>query len=292
MEDVFEMQDQITEQVVSTLEPQLRRAEIERARRKHPGNLDAYDLYLRALPHAYAMRPADNATALELLEEAMRLDPAYVPAAAFAAWCYEQRITRGWHGAGDHEAREAVRLARFALAADTEDANIISIAGFVLLMVGRDYGAGMAALASAVELNPYNPFVLMNHGWANVFAGDLDVALASLERARRLSRRDPAAFFVLTGLAMTHLLAGRCEAAVELAEASLAVYEDWFATHLVHALALECVGRVDEAEASSARLMSFEPALTISDYRQALPFRDPERIALLERHMKAVGIPE
>ena len=59
LEDVFDLQDQITEQVVGVVEPSLRRSEIERSRRKRPENLDAYDLYLRALPHMVSLMPAD-----------------------------------------------------------------------------------------------------------------------------------------------------------------------------------------------------------------------------------------
>ena len=96
-EDVFDLQDKITETVVGIIEPQIRKAEIGRSRRKRPDNLDAYDLYLRALPHLYAMHPDDNSRALEFLTQAIELDPEFAPALAFAAWCYEQRLTRGWN---------------------------------------------------------------------------------------------------------------------------------------------------------------------------------------------------
>jgi TolB-like protein len=89
-EDVFDLQDKITETVVGIVEPQIRKAEISRSRRKRPENLDAYDLYLRALPHVYAMHPSDNSQALEFLRQAIALDPEFAPALAFAAWCYEQ----------------------------------------------------------------------------------------------------------------------------------------------------------------------------------------------------------
>ena len=59
LEDVFDLQDQITEKVVGVVEPSLRQSEIERSRRKRPENLDAYDLYLRALPHMVSLMPAD-----------------------------------------------------------------------------------------------------------------------------------------------------------------------------------------------------------------------------------------
>src|SRR6185436_12721725 len=54
LEDVFDLQDRLTESIVGAIEPSLRRAEIERSRRKRPDRLDAHDLFLQALPHAYA----------------------------------------------------------------------------------------------------------------------------------------------------------------------------------------------------------------------------------------------
>src|SRR6185369_2388910 len=70
LEDVFDLQDKITETIVGIIEPSVRRAEIERARRKRPENLGAYDLYLRALPHTHSAMPEDAAIAIGYLEEA------------------------------------------------------------------------------------------------------------------------------------------------------------------------------------------------------------------------------
>jgi len=113
------------------------------------------------------------------------------------AWCYEQRLTRGWPSSQPEDAGLAVRLARGTVDADTGDANAISIAGFVLVMVGRDYERGLAALRDAVRLNPFDVFVLMNGGWGEVWAGSLDDAALLFQRARALSPRDPAAYFVV-----------------------------------------------------------------------------------------------
>jgi TolB-like protein/class 3 adenylate cyclase len=99
LEDVFDLQDKITESVVGVIEPNVRRAEIERARRKPPGNLGAYDLYLRALPHLASVMPEDAAIGMGLLEEALKLDPTY--AAAHALF-----------GMGFGDARRARRLPR------------------------------------------------------------------------------------------------------------------------------------------------------------------------------------
>jgi adenylate cyclase len=74
LEDVFDLQDKITANVVGAIEPTMRKAEIERARRKSVENLDAYDLYLRALPHVYAMGPEENLLGNDLLTKAIALE--------------------------------------------------------------------------------------------------------------------------------------------------------------------------------------------------------------------------
>lgn len=292
LEDIFDVQDRLTESVVGAMEPQLRKAEIERARRKRPESLDAYDLFLRALPHAYVMRPDDNGKALELLEAAIRLDPTWAPALAFAAWCYEQRWTRGWPMARDDDVATSVALARAALAADTDDANTIALAGFVLVMVGREYDAGLAALERAVVLNPNNAFVAMLSGWANNFAGDIDVAMRLLARAHALSPNDPTAFYVLTGLGMAYLLAGHYAQAAELATQAKALYGEWDATYYVLGAAHGHLGNIDEARADVATLAGLAPGASISWYRSKIPIRDPARLAIVESGLRAAGLPD
>ncbi|HVH76129.1 MAG TPA: hypothetical protein VM755_14540 [Stellaceae bacterium] len=86
LDDIFELQDEITLSVVGTIEPSLRRAEIERSKRQRPESLDAYDLYLRALPHTHASMPGEADRALVLLRQALELDPDFAAAHAAAAF--------------------------------------------------------------------------------------------------------------------------------------------------------------------------------------------------------------
>ena len=168
LDDVFALQDKITESVVGAIEPSLHRAEIERSKRKPPENIDAYDLYLRSLPNLYAMRPDENEQALDLLHRAIELDPNYAPALAYLAWGYEQRIHRGWGAYGKDDSGTAVALARRAIAADRDDAHVMAAAGFVLVIVGRDYEQGLQATERACELNPNIAFVSMLVGAAQL----------------------------------------------------------------------------------------------------------------------------
>ena len=107
LEDVFDFQDRITETIVGIIEPSLRRAEIERARRKRPDSLGAYDLYLRALPHFASVMPEDAKIGMEFLEQALRIDPNYAPAHAYLAWGFEMRVVRGGFNAADVQAGRA-----------------------------------------------------------------------------------------------------------------------------------------------------------------------------------------
>src|SRR5690606_10959025 len=108
--------------VVGMFEPQLRRAEIERARRKRPENLAAYDLYLQALPLIRGVpdsRVEHFSEAIAVLERAIVLDPGFAPALALCAAAHEARLTNGGEApAGVDDLREALSLIERALEAD------------------------------------------------------------------------------------------------------------------------------------------------------------------------------
>src|SRR6185369_653208 len=89
LEDVFDLQDRMTETIVGIIEPSVRRAEIERARRKRPESLDAYDLFLRGLHLLHSVMPDDAVTAIDYLERALVLDPGYASVHAALALCHE-----------------------------------------------------------------------------------------------------------------------------------------------------------------------------------------------------------
>ena len=140
VEDIFDLQDQLTLSIVSAIEPSIQRAEIERARRKRPDSLDAYDLYLRALPHAFANTPEDSDVALRILKEALSLEPAYPIAHGYVAWCHQQRFFRSGFHAEDRSA--ALKHAHIALRG-TDDPQALSIGSFVDAMITHDYDSAI-----------------------------------------------------------------------------------------------------------------------------------------------------
>jgi adenylate cyclase len=291
-EDVFDLQDNITENVIGIIEPLIRKTEINRSRRKRPQNLDAYDLYLRALPHVYAMHPDDNSRALEFLLQAIKLDPEFAPALAFAAWCYEQRLTRGWDTVCEDDHGKALEFARAAIRTGSDDANAVGMAGFVLFMIGREYDLGLSALRRAVELNPNNVLVLSHTGFAYCKAGDLQEAITCFQRARRLSPVDPGAFFFLTGEALALLLSGRFLESAEFARHSAATYDGWDSTYWYLAAACGHLGRIGEAQNAVAKSLALSPGMTVSRIGKAWRRSDENRLAILLDGLRLAGMPE
>ena len=132
LDDIFALQDELTISVVGAIEPTLRQAEVERARRKPTANLDAYDLYLRALAQSYRLPKRALPRRSSSLVQALAIDPSYAPAAAMVGWCRALQRVHGWGALSDEDISEACRLARQALEAERDDAETIWQAAWTL----------------------------------------------------------------------------------------------------------------------------------------------------------------
>ena len=289
---MFELQDRITESVVGAIEPSLRLAEIARSKRKQPSDFGAYDLYLQALPHLYAIRPEPNLKALELLHRAVELDADYPPALAYLAWAYEERVTRNWGDYGDDDRGTAIKLARRALAADRDDVSVLVVAGFVLVMLARDFTQGLEAINRARELNTNIAFVNFLVGASLNICGEPETGLQYIEAAIRVSPGDPGAFFFYTGAAMSHLMCGRPQQACDLATRSARMYADWDTTYRILAPALVQLGRMQEARAAVAKLLELSPQVSVSRLRANWPIRDADTLESILSGLSSAGLPE
>ena len=265
LEDIFDLQDEITEAVLGAIEPSLVLAEIERAKRKHPENMDAYDLFLQGLPGLYTFDIEKNTTSLDLLHRAIDIDPTYPQALAYAAWGYEQRLTRGWPAYGDNDLETAVSLARRCIATGTEDPHALVFSGFTLVMTADDYELGVLTGKRALENNPNIGFVSMVVGTIFLFGGgDLEKAEECVNLAIRLSPKDPGAhlFHMIKGLIALEL--GNIEEAVTSCKRSIQLFSTWDTGLIGLIAALVENNEVNEAVKVADRLMKVDPETSIS----------------------------
>ena len=197
LDDIFDLQDRITESVVGAIEPKLQHAEIERAKRKRPESMDAYDYYLRALPSSHRPTPNDSAEALRLLEKGFSIDQDYPPANALGAWLYFYRVAATWSTSPHEDRIRAIRLAHAAIDCGDGYPLVLALGGFLLASMGRDVAMGVSAINRAVEMSPNSATVLQHAGWTLTFTGDQDRALIHLKAAIRLSPSDPLTYRAL-----------------------------------------------------------------------------------------------
>lgn len=212
--DLFDLQDRIAEQVAGAVYPSVRRAEIERARRKRPDSLEAYDLVMRALPHLWVHRMHENPQAIALLKRALELDPHYGLAAALCAWAHAQQIVYNW--TGDHHAERHAGLALIETAARhvDEDATALTALGTAIMLLEGNARRALAFIDRALKIDTNHAWAWMRRGFGLVYTGRPDEALESFARAERLSPLDPFTFNIHIGQGLAHFAAGRYHEAI------------------------------------------------------------------------------
>jgi TolB-like protein/Flp pilus assembly protein TadD len=292
LEDIFDLQDQMTSSVVGAIAPRLEQAEIERAKRKPTESLDAYDYYLRGKAAFHQWTRETSAEALSNFHRAIDIDPNFASAYGMAARCYPQRKASGWVVDGAREVAEAERLARRAAELGGDDALALCTAGFVLGYVAGELENGAALINRALQLNPNLAWGWMFGSWVSVWLGEPEIALEHIDRAIRLSPHDPQLFQMQAAAAYAHFLAGRYSEAVSWAERAL--LERTNHVSATRALAASCAmaGRHEQAAKAMARLRELDPALRLSNLKDVIPLRRPEDFSRLAEGLRKAGLPE
>jgi TolB-like protein len=191
LEDVFGLQDQITESVVGQIAPELERAEIDHAKRKPTARLDAYDYFFRGMANFHHQTNETNSEALRLFYKAIELDPDFALPHGLGGVCYSRRKTRGWATNHAQELVEAERLARRAVALGRDDAVALYTAGFTLAHVVGDLEAGADLIDSALAIDPNSAGGWYYGGWVKIMLGEPEQAITYQARSMRLSPMDP-----------------------------------------------------------------------------------------------------
>ena len=151
---MFELQDTVAESVVGAIAPAVEKAEIDRARRRPTGSLDAYAVYLRGLASYYQFGSRQaNDEALRLFNSAIELDPDFASAYALAALCCVWAKINGWFSNSADDIAEVTRLAQRAVELGKDDAIALAAGGNALVYVVRDLGVGAALIDRALVLN-------------------------------------------------------------------------------------------------------------------------------------------
>lgn len=290
LDDIFDLQDSITEQVAGALQPSIRLAEIERVTRKRPQDFGAYDYTMRAFRHVWALEKEETALGQDLLGKALELEPDYPLALALSAWCHAQGSVYNWVTDIEASKTKALGLAERAADLSADDPLILTVLGTVHTFV-RNYGAAKVLLQRAVALDPNSAWAWSRLGWLANYADRPQEAQENFEKALRLSPLDPMNFNIYVGLASSFQVAGDDNAAADMFLRALDERPNAFWIHRNLAPALLGAGRTEEAYRARDVLLRAYPEMTVQRFKDAMVF-SPAVLERIGKQLVELGVPD
>lgn len=284
--DVFAVQDEITEAIVSAIEPQIYAAENFRAQRKQPDSMDAWDLVMRALSYFWRVTRQDNVVAQALLEKAISIDPNYGQALGVLATSHTFGAHMGWVDIAA-VAPIAERAALAAFRADSEDPWAHHALGYVYLFARR-FDDSLAEFELALRLNPNSSLAQGYYGVTLAYCGRWEEGALAAARALRLSPRDPFSATYYGVASYSHFVGRNYDEAMRLSREAIRQRADFVGGHRVLTAAAAMAGHMDIAKTALQELRRAQPNISLAWIASEMPMKlDADREHYVEGFRRA-----
>ncbi len=290
--DLFELQERLSEKIITTVAPHVRGAEMRRALREHPENLDAYDFMLRGLDLLYRLKRDRFDLAREMFERATALDPDYATPYALTALWHAIRVGQGWSEDPKADYATVTRLAEAALERDPVDPQALALYGHMKALLFHDYEGAIGLFDRAISVSPNSVAAWGRSSPTYSYIGDGAEAKRRAKMAQRLSPFDPHLFLIHTALGLACYTAGDHEEAVAWCRRAMSQNPNYTANLRFLAASLAAADRPVEAGAIGRALLEIEPGFSVKRFCDGYAYRDSERRAALAEHLKAAGLPD
>ena len=290
--DIFDLQDEMTQTIAGAMEPELNAAERERAANKPPETLNAWEIYQRGLINMWEWKKDTLQGAIDCFQRAIAIDTGFARAHAYLSYSRYMTVILGWAENSKDELAEGLEDARRAIMCDDKDAAPYFAAGRIYMMQGK-HDESIAAITTALELNP--SFAHANHalGFVLSLAGDLKPAKDAARKAIELSPRDPALWAFTVCHALTFVLTGENEEALHWANKTVQIGKPtgyWGPAMLAAAHAN--LGNMDEARTAVEGALKEKPDLTLTYLKETLPTKYEEGLEPYLSGLRKAGLPE
>ncbi len=292
--DIFELQDEMTQTIAGAVEPELSAAERERAARKPPESLDAWETYQRGLWHMWSFTKDDMTEAQRLFRQVHELDPAFATPYAFESYSHFLDVILGFAEVPAKSLEVALTAAKKALALDDKDPVAYFALGRVYMTLG-EHDAAVAELEKALDLSP--SFAQAHHGlgFTLVLSGRLEEGAEELDKVIRLSPRDPILWGTMSYRSVTCNLLQQYEAAADWARR--AVHEPraaggGYLSYAALASALGNLGQIAEAREAINEALRRKPDLSLAYLETTWPTKQPGGLETYFDGLRKAGLPD
>lgn len=292
VDKVFDMQDRLATQVAAMIAPALRSTEIERAQRKPTASLTAFDLYLQALPRMRTSL-ADNRIALELLQRAIALDPAYSAAHALAARCLQFQLFMGWSPRSDPSLKAGIGLAQRAVELGSADSEALWMAGLALIFLDGQVDQGQALIGRSLRINPNAANAWTASCMVHTYIADYETAIDHFNRGQRLNPLDTLHHLHWNLVCLAYFGSDRFEDAVDAVKKCLNVGPAYPPALLLDLVISGWLGRSADAAEALRKLHAVHPQCSLSwasDLLGPVLRRNPDLLARYLEGARRAGL--
>jgi len=274
--NIFSLQDEVTQKIVSILAVKLTEDEKERRACKCQTtcNTEAYDYFLRGLDYFYRFTDKTNFQARKMFEKATEIDPRYALAYSMQGHTHLMEWSVGWsQDRGTIE--RAFELAQRSLHLDDSLPEPHELLGNTYLWQ-KQHDHAIAEFEKAISLDPNNADWLAGLGGVLVWADKSEEAIELIKKAMHLNPIYPPIY--LWNLGNAYLVANGYEKAIEAFKKALVRNPDFWPSHILLAVSYSSLGRIEDARVEAAETMRLNPKFTLESWRHKCPFKNPEEL--------------
>ncbi len=286
--DIFDLQDEVTREIVAALALNLTQREQDRLARRATDSVTAYDYLLQGMENHYRYTKEANDQSQVLFQKAVDLDPSYAVAYAWLGLALLHRWTQGWTQDFQFLPR-AFELAQKATGLDPSLPEAHRILGDLYLYGAKDHDQAVSEFRSAIALNSNYADAFAGLADALAWAGRTEEAIDSVDKAMRLNPHHHAWYFQPLG--MSYLIADRLDEAVESYKRGVVRNPDFLGHHLALAGIYAQLGREEEAQAEVKEVLRISPQFSLDLFRQMAPAKSPEDLERMAGMLAKAGLP-
>jgi tetratricopeptide (TPR) repeat protein len=287
LNDSFDIQDQISQEIVAALQLALTEGEQAPLWRRGTASGRAWELFQRGHDFERRYTREGHQKAKELYQQALRHDSNYLSAIVAFGFCHLDEVRLGWCFDEISSIREAETLCERAMGLVTDHPDVLALLAYVRFFQKRE-GEARGAMQRAVELSSQSPEIIGYQGALFDLMGNYAAAVRSYTRALTLCPH--AAAWIPANLGLSNLALGQHQEAERLYREVLQHHPNYVRAWIGLTLSLVRQGRVGEAKLAAEYLLSLDPAFTAAEWAKSRPFNDEELLKSFVRDLCAAGL--